>query len=408
MTIFNRRDIVRWASLAPLAGGVALLDVATAEEGGINQDIKVRAKAGIERPIMPPWPLIDAFPLFADHRELRIRNRATVEKYLSMAGQERIDRWQLYTADCRNMIDGFYQPPASDPHIPQVSAAGGLENQKKMEKMNADGFPDWKFYNNIIYETQDPNLIVAEGDGSGLSYMRDPNHPNRHSDHYFHIFRLVNGRIRNYTEVRNESQELREWGANPVMPVIKPLEVMYESVAQEDAPYLCDFRDDPNLRKKNLSTVHRYFGYSGRSHAGRWQLFTEDGSTGPGYTADGRILRATGIEKIKAAEAIRAECFPDWACSALTVHQTTDPNVFAADVMGKGVCVGYAAKPFDYMEHFYYSFRMRDGRIKDLREYADPKKIPALMGWDLRLQGAGPAGPGPAAPAPAGSPSSQR
>ncbi|MCC7463927.1 MAG: PhzA/PhzB family protein [Gammaproteobacteria bacterium] len=408
MAGMNRRELIQLMSLAPVAGGVGVLDVASAAEGGINQDIKVRAKAGVQRPIMPPWSVIEAFPLFADHRELRIRNRTTVEKYLSMAGQERIDRWQLYAEDCKNMIDGFYQPPASDPRVPQESAAGGLENQKKMEKMNADGFPDWKFYNNIIYETEDPNVIVVEGDGSGLSYLRDPDHPNRHSDHYFHFFRLVEGRIRNYTEVRNETQELREWGINPVMPVIRPLEAMYESVAQEDAPYRCDLRNDPLLRQRNLAAVQQYFSYSGRSHAGRWQLFTEDGSTGPGYTADGRILRATGIDKVKAAEGIRAESFPDWTYSQLKIHQTTDPNVFAVDVMGKGVCVDYAAKPFDYMEHFYYSFRMRDGRIKDLREYADPKRIPALMGWDLKLQGGGPAGPGPGSSGPGPVPAAPR
>jgi|WetSurMetagenome_2_1015567.scaffolds.fasta_scaffold284085_2 hypothetical protein len=92
--------------------------------------------------------------LFSDNKELRIKNRATVEKYLSMKGQERVDRWKLYTDDCKNFVDGFY----SDGSGASMYGAGGIENQKKMELMNAQSFPDWQFFNNIIFESDDPNI----------------------------------------------------------------------------------------------------------------------------------------------------------------------------------------------------------------------------------------------------------
>jgi len=60
-----------------------------------------------------------------------------------------------------------------------------------------------------------------------------------------------------------------------------------------------------------------------------------------------------GVEKVKAAEAIRAECFPNWAYTGLSIHRTTDPRYFVADVNGKGTCIGYAEKSFEHKERFY-------------------------------------------------------
>jgi phenazine biosynthesis protein len=331
--------------------------------------------------LVPTRSAFAAFtPLFSDNRELRMKNRATVEKYLSMKGQERVDRWKLYTDDCKNFTDGFYSEGGGDA---AVFGEGGIEFQKKMELMNAQNFPDWQFFNNIIFETEDPNYILAEGDGKGISKATNP--PTSHSDHYVHVFRLVDGKIKNYTEVRNELGESREQGWKPDLPVIKNFEDMYESITKKDEPYIVSGKDDQAARKMNLETVKRYFSCSGKDCADRWKLFSENGSSGPAYTADGRILRSNGIEKIKAAEAVRAECFPDWVYSGLIVHQVTDPDYFLTEVMGKGVCVGYAEKPFNYVEHFYHTFRMEKGKIKHVREYYDPKRFMTLMGVDLNL-----------------------
>lgn len=321
-------------------------------------------------------------PLYSDNRDLRIKNRATVEKYLSMKGQERVDRWKLYTDDCKNFVDGFYSEGGGDA---AMFGAGGIENQKKMELMNAQNFPDWEFFNNIIFETEDPNYILAEGDGKGISKATNP--PTSHSDHYVHVFRLVDGKIKNYTEVRNELGEQREQGWKPDLPVINKFEAMYQSVAKVDEPYVVSDRDDQKARKMNIEAVKKYFDCAGKGCADRWKLFADNGSSGPAYTADGRIMRATGVDKVKAAETIRAECFPDWTYSKLIVHQTTDPNYFLAEVMGNGSCVGFADKPFNYIEHFYHTFRMEQGKIKQVREYYDPQRFLKLMGIDLKLPG---------------------
>jgi phenazine biosynthesis protein len=319
-------------------------------------------------------------PLYADNWELRIKNHATVEKYLSMKGQERVDRWKLYTDDCKNFVDGFFSEGGGDS---AMFGEGGIEFQKKMELMNAQNFPDWQFFNNIIFETEDPNYILAEGDGKGISMATNP--PASHSDHYIHVFRLVDGKIKNYTEVRNELGESREQGWKPDLPVIKKFEAMYESVTKKDEPYVVNGKDDQAARKMNLETVKKYFSFSGKDCADRWKLFADNGSSGPAYTADGRILRTNGIEKIKSAEAVRAESFPDWTYSKLIVHQVTDPDYFLTEVMGKGSCVGYTERPFNYIEHFYHTFRMEKGKIKQVREYYDPKRFMTLMGVDLKL-----------------------
>ena len=377
----NRRAFLAWFGSAAATVGLGFGRYAGAQTPPVRTDTSAAVAPRRGRPVFPPWSIIDDFPLFDDYKDLRIRNRATVEKYLSMTGKERVDRWQFYTERCQQGLCTKLLSSAA-------TLEGGVarvRTQKEVEAEMVDLWPDWSFYNNILFETEDPNYILAEGDGSGLSYLRDRKRANIHSSHYFHIFRLERGRIQSYTEFRNRFQEIREWGLVPVVPFFSKYESMYEPVAKEDETYVCSYKDDKELRRRNLDTVKKYFSYSGAGCAARWQLFTEDGSTGPGYTADGRILRAVGINKIKSAEAIRAECFPDWNYTAPVIHQTTDPNYFAADGIGKGVCVGYADKPFEYSDHFYYSFRMNNGRIKDLRDYSDPGKIGTLIGWDFKI-----------------------
>ncbi len=382
MVEWNRRAFFGLLGSAAATVGLGLERTIKAQTVSAQADTSAAGVPMRGRPVFPPWSIIDDFPLFNDHKDLRIRNRTTVEKYLSMTGKERVDRWQFYTERCQKVPCAALLPPTE---VASQKSTPGVATQKEVEATMVELWPDWSFYNNIIFETEDPNYILAEGDGSGISYLKDRNRPNMHSDHYFHIFLLEHGRIKGYTEVRNRLNEVREWGYVPAMPVFKKHEAMYESVAKEDEPYICSYKDNKELRRRNLGAVRKYFSYSGSNCAARWQLFTEDGSTGPGYTGDGRILRTSGIEKIKTAEAIRAECFPDWAYFNLVVHQTTDPSYFAADVMGKGVCVGYADRPFDYLDHFCYSFRMKDGKIRDLREYSDPARIATLIGWDLKL-----------------------
>jgi len=387
MSQFKRRDFFSTLGLAAAGGYLGASSTARAAPatppaaGGGNGQL---GPDGLlpGRPIMPPWSAIDDFPLLADDRALRIRNRATVEKYLSLAGRERIDRWMLFTQDAQTMTEGFYTEPGAP--RPDFMNQKGRDFVRTMDAVNVDNFPDWCFYNNIIFETEDPNLIIVEGDGSGMSYLKKDN-PVRHSDHYFHVFRMVEGRISAYSEVRNELREIREWGWKPDLPKFPRYEAMFEQENAEDAPYIPAGQDNPALRARNIGTIRTYLGCKGKNCADRWRLFTQDGSSGPGYTGDGRILRARGLDRIRKAEGLRASAFPDWSYSDLQLHQTTDPAYFVAHVIGEGLCTGYAARPFFYKEHFYYSFLMRDGKIAAVREYGDPQKWATLTGWDMHL-----------------------
>ena len=151
------------------------------------------------------------YHFLTQEHELRAKNRATVERYLSMNGP-RYDRYKLFvpggeaTAGVAFMLNG------------EERFMQGTENIKNADAFNSKHFPDWTWTDPEIYETGDPNFFWVQGEGGGTSML--PGQPVvHHSDHYIHSFQMRDGLILHYREFRNPFKELKELG----IPLPPPL-----------------------------------------------------------------------------------------------------------------------------------------------------------------------------------------
>lgn len=147
---------------------------------------------------------------FADETELRRRNRAVVEDYMSRKGQGRLTRYQLFTEDGSG---GLW---TSDTLEPIVSR--GRDKLKAHGEWSLKCFPDWEWINVEIFETQDPNRFWVECDGEGqILFPGYP--PGIYRNHFIHSFLLDDGKIVQNREFMNPFNQLRALGIN--VPVIK-------------------------------------------------------------------------------------------------------------------------------------------------------------------------------------------
>ncbi|MFT4081253.1 MAG: PhzA/PhzB family protein [Nocardioides sp.] len=134
--------------------------------------------------------------------DLRARNRATIETYMSMHGDRR-ERYLLFTEDGAG---GLY---TTDSGIPMQSV--GHEALRNGDAWNSTYFADWKWWNVEIFETQDPNRFWVECDGGGT--ITFPAYPDgTYENHYLHSFEMRDGLIHRYWEYMNPCAEMRALG----------------------------------------------------------------------------------------------------------------------------------------------------------------------------------------------------
>lgn len=142
--------------------------------------------------------------------EIRSRNRAVVEKYMAMVGQDRENRWMMFTDDATT---GLQYTATGEPMV-----ISGIDNIRQGDKFNCKNFPDWGFTNIEIFCSDDPNSFLVECDGEGISYVSG--RPVHHRDHYVHKFVFRDGKICLYREFMNPCNELIELGVEmPAAPV---------------------------------------------------------------------------------------------------------------------------------------------------------------------------------------------
>lgn len=145
-----------------------------------------------------------------DEIELRRRNRAVVEDYMSRKGENRLTRYLLFTEDGSA---GLYTADTPQPVISQ-----GYEKLKAHGEWSLKMFPDWVWFNVEIFETQDPNRFWVECDGEGkILYPDYP--PGYYRNHFVHSFRLDDGKIVTQREFMNPYNQLRALGIE--VPVIR-------------------------------------------------------------------------------------------------------------------------------------------------------------------------------------------
>lgn len=146
---------------------------------------------------------------FSENVELRRRNRAVVEDYLSREGENRLTRYLLFTEDGSA---GLYTGDTTEPIVSR-----GHPKLKAHGEWSLRMFPDWVWYSIEVFETQDPNRFWAECDGEGrILYPSYP--PGHYKNHFIHSFELDDGKIVSQREFMNPYNQLRALGID--IPVI--------------------------------------------------------------------------------------------------------------------------------------------------------------------------------------------
>lgn len=140
---------------------------------------------------------------------LRRKNIACIRQYVdARTVEERGRRWDLY-------IDG----DACTSGAAGLPVCAGKDKARQCTEWNMVYFPDYVFNNNVIFQTQDPNLFMVMSDGTGGIYYPAYGERKTYENRYFHTFRMQDGKIRNYYEYSNAKLLFDVLGVN--LPAIQ-------------------------------------------------------------------------------------------------------------------------------------------------------------------------------------------
>ncbi len=127
---------------------------------------------------------------------LRTLNLKTIREFLECRGPER----------------GKQRAPLFAPGATQEIAmpvGGGFEYKvtpvQEWLDSTAISFPEWGFYDNMIFETDDPNIFLVKSHGMGAMVEQGVSHPVEHF--YVNEFRMDNGKIVMFRENPNPCEE---------------------------------------------------------------------------------------------------------------------------------------------------------------------------------------------------------
>ncbi len=131
-----------------------------------------------------------------DQNQVREKNRAAIEAFLQCRGPKRGEmRAPLFAENATQEIampgpDGF--------QYRSLPAKEWLES-------TAISFPEWGFYDNMIFETEDPNIFLVKSRGQGFMVKNGKSSPVEHF--YVNEFRMKDGKIEMFRENPNPSEE---------------------------------------------------------------------------------------------------------------------------------------------------------------------------------------------------------
>src|SRR5215510_6652910 len=135
--------------------------------------------------------------------EVRRRNRAIVETYMTAFGEDRLRRHLLCTEDG---VGGLWTNDTGQP-----ITISGRDSLGKYGAWSLKCFPDWVWTNVKIFDTQDPNHFWVECDGEGQIVF--PGYPVGHyRNHFLHSFLFEDGKIKLQREFMNPIEQYRALG----------------------------------------------------------------------------------------------------------------------------------------------------------------------------------------------------
>ena len=128
--------------------------------------------------------------------QLRKQNRETIERFLECRGPQRgILRAPLF-------VEGATQEIA-------MPGSNGFEYRvtpvQEWLDSTAVSFPEWGFYDNMIFETEDPDIFIVKSHGKGAMVKDGKSCPVEHF--YVNEFRMENGKIKLFRENPNPCEE---------------------------------------------------------------------------------------------------------------------------------------------------------------------------------------------------------
>ncbi|OTA18553.1 phenazine biosynthesis protein PhzB [Xenorhabdus vietnamensis] len=135
--------------------------------------------------------------------EVRQHNRLIVEKYMNTKGQDRLKRHELFTEDG---CGGLWTTDTGEPIMTKSKA-----RLSEHAVWSLKCFPDWCWYNIVIFDTQDPNIFWVECDGKGI--INFEGYPEGiYENHFIHYFEFENGKIKIQREFMNPCQQFKALG----------------------------------------------------------------------------------------------------------------------------------------------------------------------------------------------------
>jgi len=134
------------------------------------------------------------------------------------------------------------------------------------------------------------------------------------------------------------------------------------------------------LRKRHRAVVEDYMSRRGEGRLTRYQLFAEDGSAGlwtndtlqPIVSSSHAVLKRHGVWSL--------QCFPDWEWRNVHIFETQDPNYWIVECDGAGKILFPGYEPGYYENHFFHTFLLDDGKIKEQREFMNPYRQMQALG----------------------------
>lgn len=132
-----------------------------------------------------------------DNEALRKKNLETIYKFLECKGPERrITRAPLFTPDGRKEMEL------------RIGEKVIMQDQPFQQWLDetAEMFPDWGFYDNTIFQTEDPNIFLVKSNGRGCEVHGGVSTPV--SSFYINEFLMEDGKIKRFRETLNPCEKL--------------------------------------------------------------------------------------------------------------------------------------------------------------------------------------------------------
>lgn len=132
-----------------------------------------------------------------DNKELRAKNLETIYKFLECKGPERkYTRAPLFTPDGRKEMELRIGDQVIMQDVPFQEWLDGT----------AEMFPDWGFFDNVIFQTEDPNLFLVKSNGRGHEVHDGVETPV--NSFYINEFLMEDGKIKRFRETMNPCEKL--------------------------------------------------------------------------------------------------------------------------------------------------------------------------------------------------------